>query len=241
MYKDYDDFAWVYNRYWGSTFSHSMVSVVERLITPLPPHARLLDVACGSGQFAHFMTEKGYQVTGIDGSEALIAFARENAPAAEFIHADAREFRLPPSYHAATSFYDSLNHLLTLEDMKTVFQNVYHALLKEGWFLFDLNTEDSYEKNWRTSFNIIQDDHVIAVQSSYQASEKLGIFKAVIFRLENNENWRRKNIHLTQRCYAVDDIISALREVGFDNLQTINAQEVFQMDVGRTFFLGRKL
>lgn len=239
MYNAYDDFAWVYNRYWGQNFSSRVVSVFESLVT-LPPQARLLDVACGSGQFAHHMTEKGYQVTGIDGSEELLKFARENAPAAEFIHADARDFHLPAHYHAATAFYDSLNHLLSLEELKAVFGNVYRALLGGGWFLFDLNTADSYEKNWRGSFNIVQADHVIAIQSNYRAAEKMGIFEAAIFRLEDDGRWRRQDIQLTQKCYEIDEIVSALKEVGFHDLQTINAQETYQMDIGRTFFLGRK-
>lgn len=37
---------------------------------------RVLDIACGTGEHARYMVEKGYDVTGIDLSEEMLAIAR---------------------------------------------------------------------------------------------------------------------------------------------------------------------
>ena len=43
----------------------------------LPPGARILDIACGSGWVAEYFARFGYEVTGIDISPELIAMAEQ--------------------------------------------------------------------------------------------------------------------------------------------------------------------
>ncbi len=92
-YVDYGGFADVYNRHWGG-FAGRVVDPLCRLgLDQLVPGDRVLDVCCGTGQLAAAPTERGFEVVGVDGSEAMIALARLNAPAATFLVADARTFR----------------------------------------------------------------------------------------------------------------------------------------------------
>jgi SAM-dependent methyltransferase len=43
-----------------------------------------LDAACGTGRFADFLAEQGYQVIGVDSSPDMLAHARRRVPAGEF-------------------------------------------------------------------------------------------------------------------------------------------------------------
>ena len=63
------------------------VDVLAVLIASLPP-ARTLDVACGTGFLTRHL--RG-DVLGLDQSERMLAVAREQVPAAEFVHGDALE------------------------------------------------------------------------------------------------------------------------------------------------------
>ena len=63
------------------------VDVLAELIASLPP-ARTLDVACGTGFLTRHL--RG-DVVGLDQSERMLAAAREQVPAAEFVHGDALE------------------------------------------------------------------------------------------------------------------------------------------------------
>jgi len=142
-YSDYDRFAWVYNKHWGNSFTELALRVLEKLVFPyLSAKARILDLCCGTGQLAQALIARGYRVTGLDGSSEMLRFARENAPAGEFIVDDARSFKLPDSYHAVVSTFDSLNHIMTLEELTSVFRNVYAALQEGGFSFFDLNMEE---------------------------------------------------------------------------------------------------
>ena len=158
-YSDYNNFAWVYNKHWGNQFLEIVLAVLEKLAQPhLPSNASILDLCCGTGQLAQALTEHGYQVTGLDISKEMLRIARKNVPNTKFILEDARTFVLPATYHLAVSAFDSLNHILILEELTTVFRNVYAALQKEGLFLFDLNMEEGFKKNWHGTFTIVEED-----------------------------------------------------------------------------------
>src|SRR5262245_42357285 len=133
IFSDYDRFAWFYNRYWGDEFSRPALSIFNILLFPhLPPGCRVLDLCCGTGQIAAGLVARGYRVTGLDGSEAMLKFARENAPEGEFIRSDARSFALPKIFHGVISAFDSLNHLMKSEELIAVFRNVHEVLVDDG-------------------------------------------------------------------------------------------------------------
>ena len=88
---------------------------------------RFLICAAAPGS-AKALAARDYKVTGVDGSEQMLRLARQNAPKASFHCADARSFDLSTNFALVLSTYDSLNHLLTLEDLASVFRNVFRHL-----------------------------------------------------------------------------------------------------------------
>ena len=94
-------------------------------------------------------------------------YARENAPGAEFIWADARTFSTPRSFHAALLTFESLNYILTLDELRRVYQNVHGAILPGGVFVFDLNLEETYRTQWHKSSVIVEPGHILIVQGGY--------------------------------------------------------------------------
>lgn len=74
-HKDHSDDTWWKN-------------IVERFTMMLKPGSTVLDVGCGGGIMAKYLSEKGLTVTGIDFSENQIAIAKREVPAAKFMVAD---------------------------------------------------------------------------------------------------------------------------------------------------------
>ena len=215
IFSDYDDFAWVYNKHWGPHFTPKALDVIDKLVFPkVPGNARILDLCCGTGQLAQALSGRGYTVTGLDGSGEMLKFAAENAPAVQFIQGDARTFKLPKKYDAVVSMWDSLNHVMTIEELTTVFRNVRKCLKPGGIFLFDMNLEHGYVTQWKGHYGIVEDDHVCIFPNRYNPEERIGAIDFTIFRLEEN-GWRRADLTLTQRCYSVSEILSALNSAGF--------------------------
>jgi len=240
--SDYDAFAWFFDRHWSVEVQSQILTVIERLLLPLVPRgARLLDLCCGTGQMAAELSARGIEVTGLDVSAQMLCHARAHAPAASFVEADAREFELPARYDAVISTFDSLNHLLTLEDLWRVFRQVHRALAPGGWFLFDVNLEEGFLAHWRDYFSIVEDDNVCVLQGDYDPNQKIGRYDITMFRLHDG-TWRRTDAHVTEKCYSLREIKGALKRAGFKDISTFDAETEMGLadHVGRIFFLVRK-
>ncbi|MBN2027683.1 MAG: class I SAM-dependent methyltransferase [Actinobacteria bacterium] len=242
-YSDYDDFAWFYNRYWGAVTAHPPMldALDDLLLSRLARGARVLDICCGTGQLAAVLSERGFAVTGIDGSARQLEYARRNAPACEFVHADARDFDLPETCDAALSVYDSLNHIMTVDDLRLCFRNACNACKPGGVFLFDLNTEEGLVKRWKGSNAHVEGDNAFIMLFSYDAEEKVARADTTMFRLEEGV-WHRSDVALFQTAYPDEAVADAVRESGFSDVSVYDGLEVLgtPMGEGRAFFLARK-
>lgn len=241
-YDAYDPIAAVYNRHWGY-FADRIYAVLDRLVLcDFPPGSALLDLCCGTGQLAAVLSEKGYAVTGVDGSAGMIEIARRNAPGVEFLVQDAREISLDRRFAAVFSTFDSLNHVMSLDDLERVFRNVHTVLDDGGCFEFDLNMETGYLQRWRGSFGIVEDDLVCVARSSRDEEERIGRMDLTVFESEGT-GWQRTDVSLLQRWYRKADITERLRNAGFEGIQTYDDNDSIlegARESGRMFFLARK-
>jgi SAM-dependent methyltransferase len=81
------------------------------LLESLPPGARVLELGCGGGGPTTRQLAERLDVTGVDISARQIELARQNVPAATFVHADMTGVTFPPaSFDAVAAFY-TLSHL----------------------------------------------------------------------------------------------------------------------------------
>src|SRR5437899_3219694 len=138
------DFAEVYSKYGYNQFSARVAELLPRVLRALHlTPDRVLDVPCGEGTFALEMARKGYQTTGVDRSSAMLGVARRKAREARatirFVERDMRALRFHDEFDLVTSWYDSLNYLLRLDDLNKTFAGVFRSLRPGGSFLFDKN------------------------------------------------------------------------------------------------------
>lgn len=254
-YTDYDALAWIYDRHW-SHFPADAMPVLESLVLAnLRQGAHVLDLCCGTGQLARLLTDRGYRVTGVDGSASMLDFARRNAPEAELLLADARSFTLPSRVDAVLSTYDSLNHVMSLEELGAVFRNVSAVLRDGGQFVFDLNMEEKYGSRWTATTAIIEEDYVCIVQGSYATEQKLARFDATVFVRRDapspaalhsaeggGDEWQRSDATIWERCYAELEVRTALGDAGFVEIEGFDWRRDLEPtgEAGRTFFLCRK-
>ena len=238
--SSYDPLAFIYNTHWAQP--ERLMLPLDRFILPeLDPGAEILDLCCGTGQTAAMLTEHGYEVTGIDGSESMLVFARENAPDADFITGDVRTFSMPGRFDAVVSQYDSLNHILSVEELLTVFRNVHAALVPGGVFLFDLNTEEGYLQRWRaTSIGHVEDDHAYITHPAYDREARTGSYNVAMFFLKDGV-WERTDATLLARCHSEEEVLGSLEAAGFSDRKVYGAESDLGMEApGRNFYFARK-
>jgi SAM-dependent methyltransferase len=102
---------------------------------------RVLDAACGTGQHAIALAQRGYEVVGADVSEGMIAQARHNAAAevapVTFVQAGFGESAavLEGPFDAVLCLGNSLPHVLTREALAETLDD-WARLLRPGGLLF---------------------------------------------------------------------------------------------------------
>jgi SAM-dependent methyltransferase len=230
-YSEYDGLASMYDEL-GTERHDIVVAQLEKLVLQyLPQEAKILDLCCGTGQIAQRLLKQKYQVTGIDGSEAMLNYARKNAPGADFILDDARFFNLPATFHAAISTDVGLNLILTIEELESAFQNVYQALLNNGIFVFDLYLEELCGDDWKqtTVKGDTKKNHAWISHFGYDSENKLGRDNTTRFELIN-EQWQRSDLTFIWKLYSASEVKSNSEKVGFSEISMYDIKEDFGVD-----------
>ncbi|MGQ0642122.1 MAG: class I SAM-dependent methyltransferase [Gemmatimonadaceae bacterium] len=96
---------------------------------------RALDVGCGSGgRIIKALTDAGFDVVGLDVSEAMLALAKARHPAASFIHADICTWEPSEKYDLIVA-WDSIFHV-PHTSQRAVVAKLCAALAPRGVILF---------------------------------------------------------------------------------------------------------
>ncbi len=94
-----------------------------------------LDVGCGSGgRIVAALLDAGFQVTGIDVSEAMLKYARTRHPDSDFIHDGICEWKPQEQYDAIIA-WDSIFHV-PYSEQRRVIGKLCDALANGGIILF---------------------------------------------------------------------------------------------------------
>lgn len=168
----YDLVAPIYDRHWGRAFFASAARLFQRYAAPrLSPGARVLDLCCGSGRFAAYLTRAGYRVTGVDLSRSLLAEAAVRAPSAFFVTADMASFALPETFDAAVCWFNSLNHARDENHLTAIMCRLARHLAPSAPFLFDVIPEDDYRCSWKNEECVLSAEGYYQLAYTYHAEE----------------------------------------------------------------------
>ena len=135
---DYDRFARFYDAAMDDPSTRG-ARVLGGIRRHLPRASSILELGCGTGSILAQLTEFP-ALTGIDRSSEMLAVASQKVPSARLLCADIQEFWLEERFDVVVCVFDTLNHLLTFEAWRSMFDTVYDHLVEDGLFIFDVNT-----------------------------------------------------------------------------------------------------
>jgi 2-polyprenyl-3-methyl-5-hydroxy-6-metoxy-1,4-benzoquinol methylase len=151
--KMYERLSRVYDLDWRD-FSLRFACVVSNILSEYGiQYGRILDLACGTGTMALELARKGHVVHGIDSSPEMLAFARTKSKSTgmkniTFENRNMTDFSVQDSYDLATCIFDSINYILDVKEVKSMFTCVRECLKQDGLLLIDSTTNKFF-----TSFN----------------------------------------------------------------------------------------
>lgn len=206
----------------------------------------VLDLGCGTGNITELLAMRGYDMIGIDNAEEMLTIAMEKKmdypePVTSedkrnnilYLLQDMREFELYGTVNAVISICDSMNYIMSEEELVTVFRLVNNYLEKDGMFFFDLNTEYKYRTilanntiaENREECSFIWDNY-------YYEEEKVNEYDLTIYvkdgeleeELEEEGIFRRFDETHYQKAYSLDTIKRLLEEA---NMEFVAAYDAF--------------
>ena len=237
MYESYRSFASVYDEFMDGTDYQKTADQIQDMITRFgvskPSQKRtgaseardvllaaeknlVVDLGCGTGKLTEILADRGYDVMGIDLSEEMLGIALERRDSLShrtlYLCQDMREFELYGTAGTFVSVGDSVNYLLTDEDMIKLFERVNTFLFPGGIFVFDFKTLHLY-KDVIGDSTIAEDreDCSFIWENWYDDESRINEYDLSLFIRENgageNENVFRKyqEIH-RQRGYTLEDM-----------------------------------
>jgi SAM-dependent methyltransferase len=245
-------FARIYNLRWTSFAQNAALKIrMFYEATPLgQQNHRLLDLCCGTGQLALHFLDSGYEVTGIDLSDAMLDYARGNAAAyivagqAHFLQGDAAHFELDETFGLVVSTFDALNHLPDFEALKGCFRSVAQVLLDGGLFVFDLNTPQGL-RNWTGVSVEDTPDLMLVTRSLYDETTRRAYIRISGFVPADQNLYERFEETTYEIPFDLAEVRTALfaagfRTVHFARLQNLSAPVQFPEQENRIFVLAGK-
>lgn len=180
--------------------------------------SRLLDAGCGTGTLALSLAADGYEVTGVDLSEALLEIARgkDAAGAVRWRHDDLTRPTVDGTFDAAVSVADVFNHLPTLDDWEAAFRGIAERLRPGGVLFLDVLTclglrrQDAYSVR-------DHDDGVLILGVIWEPGSRRSTLKMTSVVPSSQPGlWERASETIVEWGQPVAGILDRLRRAGFD-------------------------
>jgi SAM-dependent methyltransferase len=138
----YDAFARAYDDYTADYAYDRWLGAVADIAGDLGMRGReALDAACGTGNSALPLLDRGFDVTACDLSPAMVAGARRKLPDPRRVGvADLRALPFTARFDLATCLDDGINYLVGEPDLRLAMRRLAGALRPGGVLAFDVNT-----------------------------------------------------------------------------------------------------
>lgn len=247
MSTSYKNFAYVYDTFMDNIpyddWSKYIVYLFEKYHID---SGNLVELGCGTATLALQLVNYGYSIIGIDNSDDMLNIAAKktaNTPDIALQLQDMRDLLLDSTYDGFYCVCDSLNYLLSREDILDTFHCIKKYLRKNGIFIFDMKTIHFYQ-------NCLGDqifcDHQEACsyvwENAFFEDDCINQYDLTLFVRQDDSNLYEKfnEVH-HQRGYNLEEIIDLLSLAGLEYVTSYDAftEEPPKDDSERIYIIAR--
>jgi ubiquinone/menaquinone biosynthesis C-methylase UbiE len=142
------DYADHYDLFYADKDYESECNIIEKVFRRYGKNKirTILDLGCGTGNHAFPLAKRGYEVTGVDRSENMLARARlklsniksPSQPLPVFVQGDLRSLELEREFDAVLMMFAVLGYQLTNKDVLAALRTVRRHLKPGGLFICDV-------------------------------------------------------------------------------------------------------
>lgn len=220
--------------------TRELADAAQEALQLLPP-ARVLDVPCGEGRVAIELASRGFDVTGVERSEELLAMgrsrARERGVEVDWRAGDMWALRGLGGFDAALCLWSSIGYG-TEEQDAAFFAGLAAATHDTGAVLIETHVLETLLPQWEPS--------------QWRWAGEIGVGESRVFdpetgRLESEWVFAGKDCRQTRtsslRIYSYRELAQMLRAAGFAELEAFGSPDLepFELGSSRLLLLARKV
>lgn len=245
----YESFATVYDQFMGDTDYEKWIEYLELLWKKYSFTPKLIvDLGCGTGNVTLPLSNKGYELIGIDFSLEMLSQAKQKAEQQGkeilYLCQDMREFELYGTVDCIISLYDSLNYITKEEELLSVFSLVNNYLEPRGLFIFDMNTEFKFKNVLGDkTFAETAENAAYIWENYFDEEEGINEFYMNFFiqQKETGTYSRFEEFHY-EKAYSTDLVRKLIEKSGMEFLDMYDAYsfDAPKSDSERVFFVARE-
>ena len=226
--NSYDALAKVYDRLNGDVDYAAIADFYRKVfdVYGICPEL-VLDLGCGTGRMTLELSDRGYDMIGIDASAEMLAKAYERMwslgkSGILFLEQDMLDFELYGTVGAVVSTLDCINYLTEDGDLDRCFALVHNYLDPDGVFLFDVNTPYKFKHVYGDNAYILEEEDGFVYcgwQNDFDKESGICRFLLSIFAEGEDGRYIRADEEQTERCYSREELTAALERAGFADIR----------------------
>ena len=188
----------------------------------------LCDLGCGNGRVTSLFPDMGYEVIGVDLSPEMLGRAREGSEDVLWLCQDITELDLFGSCDVFVSLLDTINHIMSEEDVRKIFASFRNFMNKGGVFIFDIGTYDHFSKTLGDQvffedyeeFTLLWDNH-------YDEEEQINEASLTLFEKtdDGDDSYVRSDGIIEERYYEEETLIRLGQEEGLKFVDRVDDGE----------------
>ena len=205
--SSYQQLAGAYDELTWDVGYEKRADFLEKLFrrSRIPVHT-VLDLACGTGSMTWLLAGRGYELIAVDGSQEMLAAAREKSAPAEvpplFLHQSMPRLDLYGTVDAAICCLDSLNYLTDPRDVQRTLRRLHLFISPGGLLAFDVRLPERLAALDGQVFLDETEDTYCVWRTEYRRG--LCTYYMDLFTLAEDGSWDRSFELHRQRGYSVE-------------------------------------
>ena len=213
-----EDLAYVHDRGFGDLARHASGVVRDALAERDLRDGIVIDLGCGSGILAEELTGAGFDVLGVDISEAMIEQARRRTPRGRFVVGSAFSTPILPCV-AVTAIGECFNYLFDASNdaaaLRDLFARVHEALRPGGVLVCDVATPGRAPNGEVLRVHSEGDDWAVLATIEEDAASRTLTRRITTFRKDGEAFRRSREVHRV-RLIPEAELVDALERIGFE-------------------------
>lgn len=189
----------------------------------LTPAHHILDLACGRGRHSIYLNSLGFEVTGVDLSEANIRYASQyQNERLHFVIHDMREVYKPQAFDVILNLFTSFGYFDSDEENQQVISAVFSMLKPGGLFVLDYLNAQSIKLD--EGIKELEMEGVLFRIRKYLEKDK------IIKEIEVIDGKNHGFYHEKVKCYTADHLCKMIENAGMKVVQLYGNYQLTTFD-----------